>query len=35
MGEIPAVLWVELETDLRVGKERDRMMNKVCMEVAV
>ena len=29
MGEIPAVLWVELETDLRVGKERDRMMQKV------
>ena len=28
MGEIPAVLWVELETDLRVG-ERDRMMKKV------
>ena len=29
MGEIPAVLWVKLETDLRVGKERDRMMKKV------
>eukprot|EP00731_Ephydatia_muelleri_P022323 Em0014g914a len=29
MGEIPAVLWMELEMDLRVGKERDRMMKKV------